>query len=238
MDELRNELDQPVGFPVADWQPSVFPPHTRMEGCYCDLAPLDAQTHAQDLYDAFGKGQDRRNWTYLPYGPFDNFDLFNAWLKNVSTGKDPQFYAIQDKQSGVALGMASYCRMQPSMGVIEVGHIHYSPLLQKTPMATEAMYLMMKQVFDDLGYRRYEWKCDALNAPSRKAALRLGFSFEGIFRQALIYKGRNRDSAWFSVIDKEWPALKSAFQQWLCRENFNTQGRQKQDLRSLQKQNP
>lgn len=144
----------------------------------------------------------------------------------MSAQDDPLFYAILDKKTEKAVGLASYLRIQPKVGVLEVGHIHYSPLLQKTPLATEAMFLLMRRAFDELGYRRYEWKCDALNAGSRKAALRLGFTFEGIFRQASVYKGRSRDTAWYSVIDREWPALKEAHEAWLSPENFDAQGRQ------------
>lgn len=235
MAENRNSLGQPVGYSMKQWQACEYPPHITLTGDYCKLEPLDPLKHGRDLYSAFGEDQDHRNWTYLPYGPFDDFASFNTWLTEINLRMDPQFYAVLEKESSVATGIASYLRIEPIMGVIEVGHIHYSPLLQKTPMATEAMYLMMKHVFDDLGYRRYEWKCDALNEASKKAANRLGFSFEGIFRQALMYKGRNRDTAWFSVIDKEWPDLKRAFQQWLRPENFDAQGRQQQDLKTLQK---
>ena len=146
---------------------------------------------------------------------------------------DPLFHAVVDRANGRATGVASYLRIEERAGVIEVGHINYAPPLQRTPASTEAMYLMMRRVFDELGYRRYEWKCDALNAPSRAAARRLGFRFEGIFRQATVYKGRNRDTAWFSVLDSEWPALKAAFERWLSPENFDEDGRQRQSLASL-----
>jgi len=154
-------------------------------------------------------------------------------MRESCVGEDPLFHAIIDVKAGKAVGVASYLRIEPSVGVIEVCHIHYSPLIQKTPAATEAMYLMMKRVFDELGYRRYEWKCDALNEGSRKAARRLGFTFEGVFRQATIYKGRNRDTAWFSVIDKEWPTLKNAFENWLKPANFDVEDRQKTSLGAL-----
>ena len=171
-------------------------------------------------------------WTYLPYGPFATLEAYRAWIEEVWSGSDPMFYAIVDTSTGRALGVAGYLRISPASGSIEVGHISYSPLLQRTPAATEAMYLMMARVFE-LGYRRYEWKCHALNAPSRAAALRLGFTFEGVFRQATVIKGRNRDTAWYSVIDEEWPALKEAFGRWLAPANFDEQGKQRIRLSAL-----
>jgi RimJ/RimL family protein N-acetyltransferase len=169
-------------------------------------------------------------WTYLAYGPFADHGAYNAWLAGAAESDDPLFHAIVDGRSGRALGVASFLRIEPAVGVIEVGHIAYAPALQRTPAATEAMYLMMRRVFDELGYRRYEWKCDALNEPSRRAALRLGFTFEGIFRQATLYKGRNRDTAWYSVVDKEWPERKAAFEAWLEPGNFDAEGRQRTRL--------
>lgn len=175
---------------------------------------------------------DGSNWTYLPYGPFETLESYLDWMEKTCRGSDPQFYAIVDKSTGKAVGIASYLRINPAAGSIEVGHINYSPLLQQKPAATEAMYLMMKNAFE-LGYRRYEWKCDALNAKSRVAAQRLGLSFEGVFRQATMYKGRNRDTAWYATIDGEWPALKDAFEQWLAPSNFDEQGQQRQRLSDL-----
>jgi RimJ/RimL family protein N-acetyltransferase len=196
---------------------------------------------ARPLWEAFGLDADGRNWTYLPYGPFAAFDDFEQWVRDSSAGADPQFHAVAPCSSSgepeasavtAAAGVASYLRMAPATGVIEVGHIHFSPRLQHTPSATEAMYLMMRHVFE-LGYRRYEWKCDALNAPSRRAAQRLGFSFEGIFRQAVVTKGRNRDTAWYACTDGDWPALRAAYERWLGPENFDAQGRQRESLSSL-----
>lgn len=172
-------------------------------------------------------------WSYLPYGPFESAAGYRAWLEETCLDNDPLFHAVIDGETGKAVGLASYLRITPAVGVIEVGHIAYSPLLQRTKASTEAMFLMMQRVFDELGYRRYEWKCDALNAASRNAALRLGFEFEGIFRQATIYKGRNRDTAWLSITDKEWPSLKSAFSEWLSPENFDDNGRQRSRLGDL-----
>ena len=154
-------------------------------------------------------------------------------MEAVCLGGDPLFHAVVDRNSGKAAGVASYLRIGPAVGVIETGHINYSPLLQRTPAATEAMYLMMRRVFDELGYRRYEWKCDSLNARSRRAAERLGFTYEGVFRQATLYKGRNRDTAWYSITDKEWPRLKYGFQAWLSPGNFDSDGCQRQSLPDL-----
>jgi RimJ/RimL family protein N-acetyltransferase len=176
-------------------------------------------------------------WTYLPYGPFATLDSYHVWAMDVCKRPDPMFYAIVDKTTDRAVGVASYLRIDPAAGSIEVGHINYSPLLQRTPAGTEAMFLMMERAFA-LGYRRYEWKCDSLNAPSRAAAQRLGFSFEGIFRQATVMKGRNRDTAWFAVIDREWPTLKSAFQRWLNPSNFDESGKQRARLSALIASNP
>ncbi len=203
-----------------------------MHGRYCRIEPLDLARHARDLYDAYSHDRDGHNWTYLPYGPFATFDAYSAWVAHAVTPDDPLFHAIVDLPSGRAVGVASYLRIDPDAGSIEVGGLSFSPLLQRTPAATEAMYLMMQRAFA-LGYRRYEWKCDALNAPSRAAAQRLGLSYEGIFRQARVSKGRNRDTAWYATIDREWPALDRAFRQWLAPENFDADGRQRVRLSEL-----
>ena len=225
MQHDKNHLNQPVGFLVPDWKSPRLPEREAMEGIFCRLEPLDPAHHAASLYTANILDLEGRNWTYLPYGPFDTLDSYRAWMEQDCCGSDPLFYAIDDQTKNNAVGVASFLRIDPGNGSIEVGHINYSPLLQRTPAATEAMYLMMKQAFD-LGYRRYEWKCNARNAASRTAAQRLGFSFEGIFRQAAVVKGRNRDTAWYSVIDKEWPPLREAFLRWLDPSNFNAQGQQ------------
>jgi RimJ/RimL family protein N-acetyltransferase len=203
------------------------------EGRTCWLEPLDYDRHAAQLFEANSLDREGAMWTYLPFGPFESFEDYGRWLKGASAGEDPQFYAVVDKQTGHAIGVASLMRISPKDGVIEVGCLTYSPLLQKTPMATEFMYLLMRRAFDELGYRRYEWKCDSLNQPSRAAAIRLGFQFEGIFRQATIYKGRTRDTAWFSIIDSEWPVVKAAFERWLDPANFDEAGRQIRSLSSL-----
>jgi RimJ/RimL family protein N-acetyltransferase len=227
-DSITNHLGQPIGLPVEDWRPPPRPPREPMRGRFCQLVPLDPAAHARDLFDANALDRDGRGWTYLPYGPFESFDAYLAWMHATCLRDDPLFFAIVDG-SEKAVGVAGYLRIEPAMGSIEVGHLRYSPLLQRKPAATEAMYLMMKRIFD-LGYRRYEWKCDALNAPSRAAALRLGFSFEGIFRQAWVLKGRNRDTAWFAAVDREWPKLAAAFERWLDPSNFDADGRQRTPL--------
>ena len=227
-----NHLGQPVGFPLPGWRPPPEPPREPMAGRYCRVEPIDPDRHARQLHEANMRDPFGQAFTYLSAGPFDSHAAYVDWMTSSCLGRDPLFHAILDNGSGQAVGVASYMRIDARNGVIEVGHINYSPLLQKTRAATEAMYLMMKRVFE-LGYRRYEWKCDSLNAPSRAAAQRYGFSYEGIFRQAVVYKGRNRDTAWYAMIDSEWPALDEAYARWLAPENFDAQGRQRLRLSDL-----
>ena len=227
-----NDLGEPIGDPVRDWCAPDPPSRRPMIGRTCRVEVLDPARHAGDLYHANVQDRENRIWTYLPYGPFESQGEYRNWTEEVSGGSDPLFHAIVDVETGKAVGVASYLRINPASGSIEVGHINYSPLLQRTPAATEAMYLMMKRVFE-AGYRRYEWKCDALNAKSRAAAQRLGLSFEGIFRQATVYKGRNRDTAWYAAIDREWPQLKDAFTRWLDPSNFDDKGEQRLRLTEL-----
>ena len=237
METQTNALGQHTGVDLENWQPCSPPSLHPMIGRYCRLVALCPDTHVQQLFEAFSDDTDQRNWTYLPCGPFDSLDAFKDWLTQSSQGKDPLFYTIIDQRDDHAVGLASYLRIQPTVGAIEVGHIHFSPRLQKTPLATEAMFLMMQRAFAELGYRRYEWKCDACNQGSRNAAQRLGFQFEGIFRQATVYKGRNRDTAWFSIIDKEWPAIESMFKRWLDETNFDSNGKQLTRLQAFFKEN-
>lgn len=232
MMHIHNPLGQPIGHAVSGWTPPAPPARASLAGRFCQVAPLEIERHAEDLYAAYAADADQRVWTYLPYGPFDNVAGYIDWMRRTCGGDDPLFAAIIDHACAKAVGVASYLRIQPAAGSIEVGHVNFSPRLQRTPIATEAMYLMMRHAFA-LGYRRYEWKCDALNAPSRAAAQRLGFSFEGVFRQAAVYKGRNRDTAWYAVIDQEWPALEAAFQQWLDPSNFDERGQQRVRLSTL-----
>jgi RimJ/RimL family protein N-acetyltransferase len=233
MEPLRNALGQPIGHPVPGWRPRPPPPRTPMAGRTCDVVPLEPDRHAAELFAAYADDKDGRNWTYLTAGPFASLAEYQKWMDETCSGDDPLFHAVIDKRDGRAVGVASYLRIDAGMGVIEVGHINFSTRLQRTVASTEAMFLMMRRAFDELGYRRYEWKCDSLNEPSRRAALRLGFVFEGIFRQATMYRGRNRDTAWYSIIDKEWPALQRAYEAWLAPANFDAAGRQRMKLAAL-----
>jgi RimJ/RimL family protein N-acetyltransferase len=206
------------------------PERIGMEGRYVTLEPLVAAKHAGAIWNAT-KGFDAL-WDYMPYGPFPTREAFDTHMAKLEASEDPLVYAIIDNKTGLAVGNATLMRIDEPNRVIEVGGILFSPLLQRTPGSTEAMYLMAKYVFDDLAYRRYEWKCNALNAPSRAAALRLGFTYEGLFRQHMIVKGENRDTTWFSMLDSEWPARREAFERWLDPANFDTAGRQ---ITSLQR---
>jgi RimJ/RimL family protein N-acetyltransferase len=230
MEQHRNPLGQPVGAPLPDWSPRSRPPRAPIDGRFCRVEPLDGARHAADLFEANGDDREGRLWTYLAYGPFATEAAYRAWVDEASRRDDPLFHAIVERKTGRAVGVASLMRIDPENGVVEVGHINYSPRLARTPAATEAMYLLMRRAFDELGYRRYEWKCDSLNAPSRAAAERLGFRYEGLFRQAVVYKGRNRDTAWFSISDGEWPALRREFERWLDPANFDADGYQRSRL--------
>lgn len=207
-----------------------------MVGRWARLEPLEPSRHADDLFVAYAEDRDGGLWTYLPFGPFNDFASHLAWLGQLAESSDPLYFAVIEQASKRALGLAAFLRIDCANGSIEVGALTFSPALQKTTVATEAMVLMMTRVFDELGYRRYEWKCNALNEPSRRAALRLGFSYEGTFRQAAVVRGRNRDTAWYSITDREWPDLKSAFGRWLAPENFTDAGRQLLSLSSLTSQ--
>ena len=233
MPQRVNPLGQPIGEPVPGWTPRPRPPRTPTEGRLCRVEPLNAAQHAAPLHEANSRDHEGCNWTYLPYGPFASAEEYAVWVRSVEAGDDPVFFAIVDLASNRPVGVASYLRIDPAMGSIEVGHLCFSPLLQRTPTATEAMYLMMRRAFEELGYRRYEWKCDSFNLPSRAAAERLGFVYEGIFLQAVVVKGRNRDNAWYSIVDGEWPAVRSAFEAWLAPLNFDAAGAQRRRLAVL-----
>ncbi len=228
-----NMFGQPVGPAIAEWTPRPRPSLLTLEGDYCRLEPLDPDRHATDLHEANGGAADGRFWTYLPHEPFSSLEAYQAWMGSASESEDPLFFAILDRHDGRAAGVFAYLRIDPAMGSIEIGHVNFAPRLQRTRAATEAIYLMISHAFDTLGYRRFEWKCDSLNEPSRAAALRLGFTFEGIFRQATIYKGRSRDTAWFSILDGEWPVLKEAYRAWLAPGNFDEAGRQRTRLSEM-----
>ena len=208
-------------------KPAARPGDVTLAGHYGSVEKLDALRHSADIWAAIKDTPDL--WAYMPYGPFGTARDFDEWLTGRSALDDPYCYAILDKD-GRALGIAALMSTRPDMGVIEIGHIAYSPALQRTPLGTEAQFLLASYAFDTLGYRRYEWKCNALNAASRRAAERFGFTFEGIFRQHMIVKGRNRDTAWYSIIDPEWPARKTAFERWLAPGNFDANGVQKTRL--------
>jgi len=233
MEPDLNELGQPVGATLPGWSPRPPPPRTPMAGRFCAVLPLDPERHAAQLFAAYADDAEGRLWTYLPRGPYASLDEYRGWVESASKLDDPLTHAIIDNASGAAVGTAAYMRIEPAVGVIEIGSIAYSPRLRRRPAGTEAMYLMMRRVFDELGYRRYEWKCNSLNMPSRVAAARLGFQYEGLFRQATIARGRNRDTMWFSVIDSEWPGLRAAFERWLDPANFEPQGQQRRSLASL-----
>ena len=219
-----------IGYPV-NFRKAKLPSKKKLVGNYTVLEPLQIKKHSIALFKSFSKDKSKDIWSYMHYGPFKNLKTFVIYLKKHCLKKNPFFYAIYLKRFNSFCGLASYLRIKPDIGVIEVGWITYAPILQKTLEGTEAMYLMMKNVFDDLGYRRYEWKCDNLNLQSKKAALRLGFKYEGLFRQASIYKKRNRDTAWFSIIDKEWKRYKKGYSQYLKKANFNLKFIQKKKLK-------
>jgi RimJ/RimL family protein N-acetyltransferase len=227
----RNEHGQPIGPPMEGWKSPPHPPHVALDGRYCRIEPFQAARHARDLWDAQAEDVKGERWTYLFDGPFAEFEKFEEFCAKKQATRDPQFYAIV--VDGRAVGMAAYLRIQPEHGVIEIGHIYYSPRLSRTLAATEAMYLFIANAFD-LGYRRYEWKCDSNNLPSRAAAARLGFTYEGKFRQAIVYKGRSRDTTWFAVIDRDWNGgLKDAYLRWLDPSNFDAGGKQRRKLSRL-----
>jgi RimJ/RimL family protein N-acetyltransferase len=230
---IDSAVDRPIG-PAVDAHPAKRPGRITMKGRWVTLVPLDAEAHAKDLFEA-SSGDATRDavWDYLFDPPNRSFDAFRADLEAKARSADPLFFAVIDNASGRALGYQTFLRIDPPNRVIEVGNILYTPALQRTQGATEAQYLFARYVFDELGYRRYEWKCNALNAPSRRAARRFGFTFEGVFRQHMIVKGRNRDTAWFAMLDSEWPARKAAYERWLKPDNFDIEGRQKTSLSQL-----
>ena len=224
--------EQPVGQRV-ETNPAKRPERITLSGRSISLVPLNAEAHADALFDGANGGDKDRVWTYLFDGPYTDRAVFRANIEAKAKSEDPLFFAIVDNASGKPLGYQTFLRVEPLHRVIEVGNILYTPAMQRTIGATEAQYLFARYVFDELGYRRYEWKCNDLNAPSKRAAQRFGFSFEGVFRQHMIVKGRNRDTAWFSMLDSEWPAQRAAYEQWLAPDNFDAAGRQKVSLLAL-----
>ena len=223
---MKNKMGYRVKFIKAK-----FPSKKRLIGKYCYLEPVNVKKHSKDLFKNFYKDKKGIDWIYMPQGPFKNEISLKKYLKDKNLTGNPFFYTIYSKRLKTFCGLASYLRIKPKVGTIEVGYITYAKNLQRTVEATEAMFLMMKNAFDKLGYRRYEWKCDNLNERSKKAALRLGFKFEGIFRQATIYKNRNRDTAWYSIIDKEWKKHKKKYLTFLKKSNFTDKLKQKRKLK-------
>lgn len=227
-----NQFGQLIGDALPDWQPRPYPQRVVLEGQYCRLEPLSLQ-HADALFAAHQQAADTRNWTWLLREPEASVEEYRQWIASIESLQDPLHFAVIDTRTQRPVGSLALMRIDPNHGVMEVGHVHFSPLLSRTPASTEAQWLLMRYAFDTLGYRRYEWKCNSFNEPSRRAALRLGFQFEGRFRQALVIKGHNRDTDWFSIIDGEWPALGRAFQAWLAADNFTADGKQRQSLESF-----
>ena len=228
-----NLFGQPIGFDLTGWKAPPFPPHVTLTGRYARLEPLNAARHAREVFDAQAQDREGTRWTYSFHGPYADFAAYEEWVRAGEASRDPQFYAIVDQASGLAAGTCAYMRIEPKHGVIEVGNIYFSPRLAQTRAATECMFLLMSNAFA-LGFRRYEWKCDSCNLPSRLAATRFGFSYEGMFRQAIVNKGRNRDTTWFAIIDGDWNGgLKDAYLRWLDQSNFDAAGRQQLRLSEL-----
>ncbi|MDO4686507.1 MAG: GNAT family protein [Corynebacterium sp.] len=236
-----NEFDQPIGEPISNWQPALRPAKVTLEGNFCSLVPLSME-HSAELFAAYTSSPDptpqhhianSNIWTYLRQGPFASLTEYETWVHGAITSQDAITYSVINTETSKPVGTLSLMRIDTANGVIEVGNVVFSPLMQGTALSTEAQFLLMQYVFDQLNYRRYEWKCDSLNAPSMRAAERLGFTYEGTFRNAVVYKGRNRDTAWYSITDTEWEHLRPAFQQWLSTSNFidGKQIRRLQDLR-------
>jgi RimJ/RimL family protein N-acetyltransferase len=223
-----------VGPPVEPLPSRRAPGRQPLQGAYARLEPVDVAAHAQSLYAlSHARPEDAALWTYLAYGPFPDQEAFERWLAERARSDDPLFFVVVERESGQAAGMASHLNIVPDMGCIEIGHIWFAPLLQKSRAATEAIFLMMRHGLDDLGYRRLEWKCNALNEASIRAARRFGFTYEGTFRQHMVVKGRNRDTAWFSILDGEWPALRAGYEAWLAPGNFDAGGRQRSPLKNV-----
>nr|WP_318382554.1 GNAT family protein [uncultured Enterobacter sp.] len=226
-----NEYGQPVGDALPDWQPRPMPERVTLDGRYCRLEPL-CLAHAPALFTAYQAYGDGRSYTYLFRAPDKTVDEYSAWIKGICELKDPVHFAVIDKKTDAPVGSLALMRIDATHGALEVGHVHFSPAMTGTPLSTEAQWLLMRYAFETLGYRRYEWKCNSLNEPSKRAALRLGFQFEGRFRQALVVKGHSRDTDWFSIIDQEWPEIDRALSHWLAADNFTADGKQRRTLES------
>jgi len=225
-------VDRPLsGEPVVPLPTGMLPGRQPLDGASVRLEPIDPARHAAELYAAsHGVAGGEELWRFMAYGPWADVGAYQVWLRDCAAAHDPLFFAIRERGSGRARGMASYLNIVPKNGSIEIGHIWLAPVLQRTRAATEAMFLLMRYAMDDLAYRRLEWKCNALNEASRRAARRLGFRFEGIFHQHMVVKGHNRDTAWYSILDFEWPAVRTTIEAWLAPDNFDAKGRQRRAL--------
>ena len=232
IESISDSNGHPVGIPVSSLEPAERPSGATLTGSRVRLERLSAEQHASDLFHALQSNPAGTMWTYMPHGPFETESDFIKWVSSIDNATDPLFYAIIDLATNKSVGIASYLRIDTHNRTVEVGWLTFSEQLRRSAAATEAMYLMATHAFE-LGYRRYEWKCNALNAPSIAAAERLGFSFEGVFRNAVIVKGHNRDTAWFGFTDGDWPAIKQAHETWLDASNFDEAGNQKSSLRDL-----
>ncbi len=236
-DRLRDRA--PRADAVTPNPPSQTPARTNIEGRWTLLKPVDPAAEASALFAASHRATDEAEtlWRYMPYGPFADEAAFRRWIDGAARSADPLFYTIVDRASGRPVGMASYLNIHPNNGSIEIGHIWFGAAVQRSRVTTEALWLMMRHAMDDLKYRRLEWKCNALNAPSRVAARRLGFRYEGIFYKHLVVKGLNRDTAWYSILDDEWPPIRAAFEAWCDPANFDTAGKQKKRLGAGERRN-
>ena len=233
MSDNLNCYGQEIGFSLPEWRGVSMPDAKSIDGKFCVLERINAIKHVNDLYESFSESTDGRDWTYLPLGPFDSIGSYEAYLLSIQNSVDPMHFAIIDKTSGKAVGTVALMRIDDKNGVIEIGYVIFSGRMKKTRIATESIVLLLRYVFNNLGYRRVEWKCDSLNIPSRSAAERLGFKYEGVFRQHIIYRNRNRDTAWFSIIDVDFYKLDKSYHLWLDERNFSKDGIQIKKLSSF-----
>ncbi|MGK2679335.1 GNAT family N-acetyltransferase [Serratia marcescens] len=233
MSELKNSFGQNVGRKLNNWNKVPLPNKDRFLGKYCVLERISAAKHGHELYNAYSEAPDERDWTYLPLGPFDNEESYQSFLLENERMSDPLHYAVIDKISGKPAGTVALMRMDATNGVIEIGYVIYSPRMKRTRISTEVVAILLKYVFEELGYRRVEWKCDSLNAASRNAAERFGFKLEGVFRQAMVNRGRNRDTAWYSLIDSQYHNVRMSYERWLSSDNFDENGHQREKLKDI-----